>query len=77
MGQQTKNGVKFYLTSDQVLSLLCIGERRNLLAVRSIQSAEYIHMNNIQVIVRVAEGVLAVAATGVSVLAFQFAMLVG
>jgi hypothetical protein len=34
-------------------------------------------MNNIQVITRVAEGFLAVAATGVSVLVFQFAMLAG
>jgi hypothetical protein len=34
-------------------------------------------MNDIQVITRVAEGLLAVAATGVFVLVFQFAMLVG
>jgi hypothetical protein len=34
-------------------------------------------MNNIQVIERVAEGLLAVAAMGVSILVFQFAMLAG
>jgi hypothetical protein len=34
-------------------------------------------MNNIQVIERVAEGLLAVTATVVSVLVFQFAMLAG
>jgi len=34
-------------------------------------------MNNTQVIIRIAEGFLAVAATGVSVLVFQIAMLAG
>ena len=34
-------------------------------------------MNNIQVIERVAKGLLAVTATVVSVLVFQFAMLAG
>jgi hypothetical protein len=51
--------------------------RSKLLTVRKIQSMEHVHMNNIQVITRVAEGLLAVAATGVSVLVFQFAMLAG
>jgi hypothetical protein len=45
--------------------------------VRKIQATEYAHMSNIQVITRVAEGFLAVAATGVSVLVIQFAMLAG
>jgi hypothetical protein len=34
-------------------------------------------MSNIQIITRVAEGFLAVAATGISVLVLQFAMLAG
>jgi hypothetical protein len=69
--------VKFYLTGSKGLSLLCMCGRCNLSTLRSIQSTEYAHMNNIQVIKRVAEGLLAVAATGVSVLVFQFAMLAG
>jgi hypothetical protein len=69
--------LKGYLTDDQVSHLLRIDRRCNLLAVRSIQSTEYAHMNNIQVIERVAKGVLAVTATVVSVLVFQFAMLAG
>jgi hypothetical protein len=69
--------VKVYLTDDQVSRLLCVGGRCNLLTVRSNQSTEHAHMNNIQVIERVAEGLLAVTATVVSVLVFQFAMLVG
>jgi hypothetical protein len=34
-------------------------------------------MNNIQVVERITEGLLAVAATGVSLFVFQFAMLAG
>jgi hypothetical protein len=69
--------VKFYLKVGQGLSLLCISGRSRLLTVRKIQSVEHVHMDNIQVITRVAEALLAVAATGVSVLVFQFAMLAG
>jgi hypothetical protein len=69
--------VKLYLTDGQRLSLLCVGGGCNLAAVRKIQSTEHVHMNNVQVVTRVAEGLLAVAATGVSVLVFQFAMLAG
>ena len=69
--------VKYYLTDSKGLSLLCIGGRCNLLAVRSIQSTEYAHMNNIQVVTRFAQGLLAAGVTTAAVLVFQFAMLVG
>ena len=69
--------VKFYLTDSKGLSLLCIGGRCNLLAVRSIQSTEYAHMNNIQVVTRFAQGLLAAGVTTAAVLVFHFAMLVG
>src|ERR1700689_4884300 len=55
--------VKFYLTNSKGLSLLCIGGRCNLLAVRLIQSTEYAHMNNIQVVTRFAQGLLAAGVT--------------
>ena len=73
----TKCGVKVYLTNDQVLSLLRIGARRNLWTVRSIQSTEQAHMNNIQVITRFAQGLLAAGVTTAAVLVFQFAMVAG
>src|SRR5580704_1323205 len=76
-GTGNSRRVKFYLTDSQGLSLLCMSGRSKLSTVRKIQSLEHMHMNNIQVITRVAEGLLAVAATGVSVLVFQFAMLAG
>jgi hypothetical protein len=69
--------VKFYLTNGQVWRLLCIGGRCNLNTVRSNQSTEYAHMNNIQVIERFVQALLAVIATAASVLVFQFAMLAG
>jgi hypothetical protein len=53
---------------------LRIRRRRNLTPVRSIQITEYAHMGNIN-LVRIAQGLLALAATGVSVLALQLAML--
>jgi hypothetical protein len=73
---RSEDSVKVYLTVDQVSRLLRIDGRCNLLTVRSIQSTEFAHMN-IQVIQRVAEGLLAVGVTAASVLALQFAMLVG
>jgi hypothetical protein len=75
-GARPKNNVKVYLTDDQVLRLLCIGERCNLGIVRSIQLMET-HMNNEILAVRVAQALLAVGVTTASVLVFQFAMLVG
>ena len=69
--------VKFYLTGPQGLSWLCIGGRRNLPTARSIQSTEQAHMNNIQVITRFAQGLLAAGVTTAAVLVFQFAMVAG
>jgi hypothetical protein len=69
--------VKFYFTDSKGLSLLCMGDRRKLSTVRSIQSAEHAHMNNIQVVTRFAQGLLAASVTTAAVLVFQFAMLVG
>jgi hypothetical protein len=53
--------------------LLRIGGRRILLSVRSVNG--YAHMNSTNLISRVAQGFLAVAATGASLLILQFAML--
>jgi hypothetical protein len=50
--------------------------RRNLLAVRSVQSTEK-HMTNPILAVRLAQALLALTATAASVLIFQFALLVG
>ena len=56
------------------MRLLCIGGRGILLSVRSVN--EYAHMNNsTNLITRVAQGLLAVTASGISLLALQFAML--
>jgi hypothetical protein len=63
--------VKVLLTVGQIVRLLRIGGRRILLAVRSLR---YAHMNSTNLIARVAQGFLAVTATGVSVLLLQFAM---
>ncbi len=73
----SRSTLKFYLTDDHVSCLLCIGGQCNLFTVRSIQSTEYAHMNNIKLIERVAEGLLAFGVTAASVLVFQFAMLAG
>jgi hypothetical protein len=59
----------------QNLHLLCDGVRRTLSPVQSVQPMEYAHMSNINFITRIGQGLLAVAATGVSVLALQIAML--
>ena len=66
-------GVKVFLTVGQILRLLCIGGRRILLPVRSIN--EYAHMNSSSFITRLAQGLLAVTASGISLLALQVAML--
>jgi hypothetical protein len=42
--------------------------RRILLPVRSVQLTEYAHMSNLYYFTRFAQGLLAVAATGVTVL---------
>ena len=42
-----------------------------------VQPTERAHMTNIDIIKRVGQGLLAVAATGVTVLGLQIAMLVG
>jgi len=65
--------VKISLTGGQIVRLLCIGGRRILLSVRSNQGNAL--MNNINLTTRFAQGLLAVTATGVSVLLLQFAML--
>jgi hypothetical protein len=64
--------IKVFLTGAQIVRLLCIGGRGILLAVRSVNG--YAHMNSTNLITRVAQGLLAVTATGVSVLLLQFAM---
>jgi len=51
---------------------LCIGGRGILLSVRSVNG--YAHMNSTNLMTRLAQGFLAVTATGVSVLLLQFAM---
>jgi hypothetical protein len=43
--------------------------------ISSVQITEYAHMSNINFITRIGQVLLAVAATGVSVLVLQFAML--
>jgi hypothetical protein len=68
----TASGIKFPLTVSEEVRLLCISRRRILLPVRSING--YAHMNGTNLIARVAQGLLAVTATGVSVLILQFAM---
>jgi hypothetical protein len=65
--------VKFYLRGGQELSLLCIGGRRIVLSVRSVN--EYAHMNSTDLITRVVQGFFAAAAAGASFLILQFAML--
>jgi hypothetical protein len=71
------NRVKVYLTDDQILRLLCIGGRCNLVTVRSAQPTEYAVMNVINLTARFAQVVLAVGVTAISVMAFQFALLAG
>jgi hypothetical protein len=71
-GTSTGLRVKVLLTVGQIVRLLCIGGRRILLSVQSVN--EYAHMNSTNLITRVAQGFLAVTATGVSVLLLQFAM---
>ena len=67
--------VKRYLTVRQMFRLLCIGAKRNLQLFG--QPAECAHVSNIDIIKRIGQGLLAVAATGVTVLGMQIAMLVG
>jgi hypothetical protein len=70
-----KRVVKSNLRVSQNLHLLCKGARRTLLSVRSVQQTEYAHMSNIDFITRIGQGLLAVAATGATVVVLQFAML--
>jgi hypothetical protein len=55
--------------------LLCSGAKRSLWLFD--QPTECAHMSNIHIIKRIGQGLLAVAATGVTVLGLQIAMLVG
>jgi hypothetical protein len=64
--------LKISLTVGQIVHLLCIGGRGILLSVQSVNG--YAHMNSTDLITRVAQGFLAITATGVSVLLLQFAM---
>jgi hypothetical protein len=75
IGAEIKEGVKFYLTISEEVRLLWIGGRCILLSVRSIQPMEYAHMGNIDLIARIGQGLLAVAATGATVAVLQLAML--
>jgi hypothetical protein len=65
--------VKESLTVDQIVRLLCIGARRTLSSVRSVQLTGEAHMSNIYIL-RVTQGLLAVAATSATVLVLQLAM---
>jgi hypothetical protein len=67
--------VKRYLTVRKMFGLLCVGAERNLWLFD--QPTEPAHMNSIDFIKRIGQGLLAVAATGVTVLGLQIAMLVG
>jgi hypothetical protein len=69
-----RDSVKFCLTDGQVLCLLCIGRRRNLSAFDQFNQRR-IHMTNEILITRLAQALLAVAATGASLLVVQFALL--
>jgi hypothetical protein len=66
--------VKFCLTGGQVLCLLCIGRRRNLFSVDQFNQRR-MHMISEVLFIRVAQALLAVAATGASLLVVQFALL--
>ena len=68
--------LKRFLTVDQDLGLLPAGRRRTLAVVQSIRPWGHYNMSNrINLLARFAQGLLAIAATGVSVLALQLAML--
>jgi hypothetical protein len=58
-----------------MIRLLCIGAKRSLWLLD--QPTECAYMSNIDFIKRIGQGLLAVAATGVTVLGLQIAMLVG
>lgn len=67
-----RRAFKFFLTAGEEIRLLRIGTRRTLMPARSING--YAHMLNTNLITRFAQGLLAVAATGASMLILQFAM---
>jgi hypothetical protein len=67
--------VKFFLTVGQPKRLLSAGGRCNLSPVRSFHSMETNMTTDINLVARFAQALLAVSATGVSVLVLQFAML--
>ena len=67
--------VKHNLRAGQNLHLLGKAKRRSLLSVQSVQTRQYAHMSNINLITRVGQGLLAVATTGVTLVILQFAML--
>jgi hypothetical protein len=67
--------VKRYLTVRKMFGLWCVGAERNLCLYD--QPTEHAHMISIDFIKRIGQGLLAVAATGVTVLGLQIAMLVG
>jgi hypothetical protein len=78
IGERHKFGpgklVKFCLIDGQVLCLLCIGRRRNLSPFDQFNQRR-MHMTNEALITRFAQALLAVAATGASLLVVQFALL--
>jgi len=67
--------VKDNLTAGQIVRLLCVGRRRNLLPAGSILQRSRHMSNETKIIARVAQGLLAVAATGATVLILQLALL--
>lgn len=67
--------VKRFLTVGQKIGLLPIVRQRTLCAVRQF-SQQSTHMSNeVNLVARIGQGLLAVAATGVSVLVLKLAML--
>jgi hypothetical protein len=66
--------VKPNLRVDQKLHLLRNGGRRTLLSVRSVLPPEYAHMS-FDLVTRIGQGLLAIAATGATVVVLQVAML--
>ena len=74
---RARGDVKFSLTHCQVFRLLCRVSKSNLSTVRCISSQRRKHMTHENFSVRFAQALLAITVTVASVLAFQFAMLMG
>jgi hypothetical protein len=68
--------LKFYLRVDQISRLLCVGGPCNLKPFEQF-SQWRTHMTNETLTVRIAQALLAVGVTTVTVLVFQVAMVAG